>query len=117
MRVGNASLEVAQVRVDKSLRTEDQSVLNIQVSEYRSNKAIGSRSRVLQEVYFTLNAREGKYVMTPKITTTKIFVSLLIVAVIGLTLWMQWETIREKLMPDYGTDPYTLDSSQCKKKP
>lgn len=54
--------------------------------------------------------------MVPKITTTKILVSLLIAAAIGLTLWMQWETIREKLMPDYGIDPYTLDNGQCKKK-
>lgn len=51
--------------------------------------------------------------MTPKLMSSKFLVALLIAFVIGITVWMHWESIREKLMPDYGTDPYTVGGA-CK---
>jgi len=57
---------------------------------------------------------------TPSVNDNKPPISKILVAVAAIiiaaaTVWMHWETIQEKLMPDYGTDPYVLGSS-CKPK-
>lgn len=43
-------------------------------------------------------------------------VILIIAAISVLTIFMHWEAIKAKLIPDYGTDPYTLEQA-CKPKP
>ena len=49
----------------------------------------------------------------PKVS--KILIAAVIIGIAGATVWMHWETIQDKLMPDYGTDPYTMDGATCKK--
>ena len=50
-----------------------------------------------------------------KLPASKILVAGFITLIALGTLYMHWETIKEKLMPDYGTDPYVLGQS-CKPK-